>query len=308
MVDDSMTIAICICTYKRASLLDRVLRSLSNIQMGELEPKNARIIVVDNYPDGQARSVCESVSQLLPVQLDFIEEKQRGASFARNRAIQEALDRQADFVAFIDDDDLPEPDWLYQLLEKQKETKADIVYGVFPPAVNPDWPGWLRKSPLFDQPKEKERTKYGAPRGVGTGNVLISKSILEGLRCDGPFFLSEFGVLGCEDADFFARAAKYGATFSLAEKSLINRRYEERRLTFVGLLKDAFRVGNCIRQLVGKHGTAVQVRRRKRKAFKRVSLGMLSAPSHLFARNVLVRNLYQICRELGVLWGHGGER
>jgi glycosyltransferase involved in cell wall biosynthesis len=193
---NAMKIAICICTYKRAQLLKRLLRSLSEIHLGEIDSKNARIIVVDNNPDGEARYVCEEICELLPVQLDFIEERQRGASFARNRAIHEALEGQADFVAFIDDDDLPEPDWLFHLMEKQKETKADIVHGIFPPAVNPDWPDWLRKSPLFDMPKEKARTKYGAPRGVGTGNVLLSKRILEELRREGPFFLPDFGSLG----------------------------------------------------------------------------------------------------------------
>jgi glycosyltransferase involved in cell wall biosynthesis len=303
-----MKIALCICTYKRPELLKRLLRSLQNIELGELERTDVRIIVVDNYPDGNARAVCERFSGRLPVKLDFVEETQRGSAFARNRAVDEALRSDADFVAFIDDDDLPESDWLWQLTVKRMQTQADIVFGVFPPMVNPKWPDWLKNNKLFDAPDYKNKTKYGAPNNVGVGNVLMSHEFIEGMKSYGPLFLTEFGMLGCEDADFFARAAKCGASFSRADKAAINRGYEEQRLTLFGLLKDAYRIGNCTRQLLDKYGVPDQSRRRKRKAFKKAFQALLMLPLSFYSRALLVRRLYRMSKELGVIRGRGGKK
>lgn len=303
-----MKIALCICTYKRPQLLEQLLRSLQDIYLGELERTDVRIIVVDNYPDGNVRVVCERLSGRLPVKLHFVEETQRGSAFARNRAVDEALRSGADFVAFIDDDDLPESDWLWQLTVKRMQTHADIVYGVFPPLVNPKWPDWLKNSPLFDEPKHKIKTKYGAPRNVGTGNVLMSHEFIERMKSSGPLFLTEFGMLGCEDADFFARASKCGASFSRADKAVINRGYQEQRLTLFGLLKDAFRIGNCIRQLLDKYGVPDQSRRRKRRAFKKAFQALLRLPLSFYSRTLLVRELFRISKELGVIRGRGGQK
>jgi succinoglycan biosynthesis protein ExoM len=248
------------------------------------------------------------VTASLPFKLEVVEEGQPGLSLARNRAIDEALGRNADFVAFLDDDDLPQVDWLFHLIEKQKDAQADVVGSIFPPAVNPGWPEWLKRAPLFDEPKRKARTKYGAPSDFGVGSTLISRKILENLKAEGPLFVSDFGMIGCEDADFFARAWKRGATFSLAEKAVVERGYEERRLTVVGLLKDAFRIGNCITRLLEKYGTPAQIRRRKIKAIKRVCLASISFFIRVFSRALMVRSLYQISRELGVLSGRGGKK
>ena len=304
----TMNIALCICTYKRPKLLERLLNSLHDIQLGEPEIGDVRILIIDNHPDGQVRAVCEQSVPRLPIGLDMVEEPKKGVAFARNRAVDEALRRGADFVAFLDDDDLPHPDWLLRLVEKQKETQADIVGSVFPPAVNPDWPDWLTKSPLFDSPKQKSQTKYGAPSGIGIGSTLISCKLLERMKVEGPLFSSEFGKIGCEDADFFARAGKSGAVSCQTTKAIVERDYEQQRLTVVGLLRDSYRIGNCIRQLLDKYGSAAQIRRRKIKAFRRVIYGLIGAVLQFFSKTRMVRCLYQVSREMGVLFGYGGSK
>ena len=85
----AMKIALCICTYKRPELLERLLNSLHDIQLGELAPDTLRIMIIDNYPDGRARAVCERLARTLPVGLDFLEESRKGVAFARNTVIDE---------------------------------------------------------------------------------------------------------------------------------------------------------------------------------------------------------------------------
>ena len=101
----------------------------------------------------------------------------------------------ADCVAFIDDDDLPEPDWLLHLIEKARATGADIVCGAINPVVDEKLPEWFKRSPLFDVPGHHSQTKFGVPRGIGTGNVLIKRKLLERLKTMGPVFSPEFALI-----------------------------------------------------------------------------------------------------------------
>jgi len=76
---------------------------------------------VDNAPKGEASAVSDGHRASLPVALHFAEQRLLGISFARNRAVTEALGRGADFDAFIDDDDVPDVDWLLCLLEGRSD-------------------------------------------------------------------------------------------------------------------------------------------------------------------------------------------
>jgi succinoglycan biosynthesis protein ExoM len=303
-----MKIVICICTYKRSKLLERLLLSLQHMQLAQLDPKDLRALVVDNYPDdGRARLVCEGVRGQLPIALEYVEETRRGTSFARNRAVEEALRRDADFIAFIDDDDLPEPDWLLRLIEKQRETRADIVSGTERRVVHGDWPAWLKKSPLFEKRMKEGVTEYGTPRGISTYNVLIGRGVLERVRATGPFFSPEFAQFKCEDTDFFIRAAKSGATFARADKSVINRNYEPHRVTARGLLREAKRLGTYNMVLLKRYGATGQARRRRTKAAAKLASSLLKLPFSAFSRASLMRELFYLTRELAALRAYYGR-
>jgi len=296
-----MKIVVCICTYKRSELLERLLVSLQHIHLERIEPGDVRAIVADNYPDGRARAVCERVSGKLPIELNFIEETRRGTSFARNRAVDEALRRDADFIAFIDDDDLPESDWLLRLIEKQRETRADIVFGTERRVVNGDWPVWLKKSPLFEKRIKEGVTEYGTPRGISAYNVLVGRGILERVKSTGLVFSPEFARFKCEDTDFFIRAARSGATFARADKSVINRNYEPHRVTVRGLLPEAKRLGTYNMLLLKRYGATGQANRRRTKAVAKIASNLLKLPFCAFSRVRLMRGLFYLTRELAAL-------
>ncbi len=237
-----MKVCVCVCTYNRPELLERLLRSFRDIELGKLQARDVDLIVVDNKPTDQARQVCESVSDRLPIQLHFAQEPQRGIPFARNRAISEALELGADLIAFIDDDDVPQRDWLIRLIEKQTESGADLVCGIWRWDIDVSSLGWARMTPMFKL--NFDRRKRGIPPWLATCNALITRNTLERLRADGPIFSPEFGFLGCDDTDFFIRASKAGARIEVAEKSIISRYCQDHRMTFAGVLRHAFRNGN----------------------------------------------------------------
>lgn len=298
-----MTVAICICTYNRPDLLARLLGVLRNIQTGTLKYEDVAILVVDNGPDRRVAAVCDRLQDQLPVRLVLIEERRRGISFARNRAVDEALRSGFDFVAFIDDDDTPERDWLEKLIQKQRETRADIVCGAIPAAVDPRWPDWLKNSPLFEPSGAKTETKFGVPQGIGSGNVLMDGRLLARLKSVGPVFSPEFALIGGSDTEFYIRAKRSGAKIVKAENSIIHRHYSAPRLTFKGLMVYALHKGNYSAHILRVHGTPEQIRGRLLKAVKKLSLGVIQLPACGFSKTALAAKLFQIGIEVGFFYG-----
>lgn len=300
-----MKISVCVCTCNRPELLQRLLGSLRGIDLGTLDPGSVELIVVDNDPTGQAEAVCQGASSSLPIELHFTEERERGISFARNRAVSTALSRGADLVAFIDDDDIPEPDWLIRLIEKERETNADIVFGTWREDGN--LPKWANGGKLFRNAGHDQEGAFGLPKGVATCNVLIKREVIEGLGADGAAFSPDFAHTGGGDKDFFIRARKSGAVFASAGKSIINRNYEDFRLSFRGLLKMGFKNGCSRMNMTRRHGTPAGVRTKGTKALLRLPLKVISLPFCVFSKSLLMRHLYRMSKDVGTLYGFTGR-
>lgn len=306
------SVSVCICTYSRALLLERALEALKGARLGAETGFSdftvTETIVVDNEPDSRVRDLCARMSRDYPVRLRYVEEKRRGISFARNRAAKEALARGADFVSFIDDDDVPEPDWLVRLHQRQIETGADIVFGSWRFAAAQGPVMGIGGTPLFDKPPTKIFNNSGQPTGGATCNVLIGRRILRLLEAQGEIFAREFALTGSEDSDFFIRAGGAGAVFARTAESIINKHYEARRLTTSGILLRAFRYGCTSIAILKKHGTVEQVKRKKKKALKRLRRGLAALPLYLTDRRAFLSGLAEICRGLGTLYGCFGGR
>ncbi|MBH8574218.1 glycosyltransferase family 2 protein [Nostocaceae cyanobacterium CENA369] len=109
LVNDIIDISVAIPTYNGASRLPKILDSLFN-QTG-LETLNWEIIVVDNNSSDTTQEVVHNYQKLYinRCPLKYFMETQQGAAFARLRAVHESRGK---LVAFLDDDNLPAPDWL----------------------------------------------------------------------------------------------------------------------------------------------------------------------------------------------------
>jgi succinoglycan biosynthesis protein ExoM len=141
-------------------MLRRCLTAISNLT----RPAgiDLSVIVVDNEAEPNNRSVAEEFPGVL-----YKHEPCRGLSHARNAAIEAALDIEADFIAFTDDDCEPAEYWLDQLLIAQRETGADVVRGrtvyVYPDPL----PEWILKPTRFKSRRTEEDGEAGAPPSCG---------------------------------------------------------------------------------------------------------------------------------------------
>ena len=136
-------------------------------------------------------------------------EPERNFAIVRNRAVDSA---DGDFIAFVDDDEVPVDTWLLKLVETLHRSGCEGVLGPVRPYFEEKVPRWLQRSGLCDRPALSTGTMltWGQCR---TGNVLLSRQIFnEGkIRFD-PAFRT-----GGEDVDFFKRATAAGFKFVWCE-------------------------------------------------------------------------------------------
>ena len=137
-----MKVDVCIATYRRPRGLQRLLDGLQAQQLPQDEAPQVRVVVVDNDPEGSARELCEEARGWLRFPLVYVLEKRRGIPQARNTAVATSLG-EADFLAFVDDDEAPDPGWLMELLRVQQARGADAVAGPCVPLFEDGAPAWI---------------------------------------------------------------------------------------------------------------------------------------------------------------------
>lgn len=302
-------VAVCVCTCERIALLARTLSALERADLGGLDPDRVVLVVVDNRPDGRVRALCRSLRPRLPMRLVFVEEGRRGISYARNRALEVARAEDADFVAFIDDDDLPRPDWLWRLVQRQRETGADLVFGLWRLPSDVPLPSWLRDSRYFRPPRLDDRNRFGLPAWAGTYNVLLSRRAVE-LR-DGPEgpFRSEFAHCGGEDSDFFIRARRAGLSHACARESVVVRAWEHHRLTLREVLRRGFLRGGSRVHIARAHLPAAEVRGLVWSSGRKLLKALVRLPLRGGGgRDRLVAGLLAVAQSLGEVYAWTGQR
>ena len=192
-----MNICVCVCTYRRHGLLQRLLTDLQKQATDGLFAYS--VVVVDNDAVPSARPIVEEISEKASVNIGYFHEPRRNISHARNLAVEKAV---SDFVAFIDDDEFPADRWLVNLYQAQRRFKADGVLGPVIPHFAVEPPGWLVRSKLCERPRLSTGSVVTNDRDTRTGNVLLAKDVLR--REDGPFH-PRFGTSGGGDKDYFMR-------------------------------------------------------------------------------------------------------
>jgi succinoglycan biosynthesis protein ExoM len=196
-------ITVCICTYQRPAWLKRLLEALEKQETSNLFTFS--VVVADNDVARSGEEVVLSFASRSHLQVNYCREPIRNIALARNQAIKHA---HGDFIAFIDDDEFPNRDWLAQLLQTCDKYNSAGVLGPVRPHFAETPPKWVLAGRFCERPEQPTGTimKWSACR---TGNVLLRRSILAGIK---EPFDPEFGT-GAEDKDFFMRMSRRGCMF-----------------------------------------------------------------------------------------------
>src|ERR1700712_4018015 len=119
-------VIIAIPTFKRPESLARLLDAIAALRTSA----EISVLVVDNDADAhQGFDLCRCMAPGYRWPLRAVIEPVRGIASARNRLVSEALRSEAHFIAMIDDDEWPGPNWITHFLATQKRIGADILQG-----------------------------------------------------------------------------------------------------------------------------------------------------------------------------------
>lgn len=226
-------VAVCVLTYRRPKGLKRLLDALGRQEFQRDVPR-VEIIVVDNDADGSGAAVCRGRKSIR-----YSIESRRGIATARNTALRLVLPG-AGFVVFIDDDAVPEPRWLDELLSAQRVFAADVVTGPVRPHFIQPPPAWVITGRVFGT-----QQRYAGQRVnvAYTSNVLIRSAVLEetGLRFD-----QRLDLVGGEDRHMFQRIAEAGYRIVWSDRAVVREWIPKNRTTLRWILRRSFRSGNSM--------------------------------------------------------------
>lgn len=246
---DAELVAICITTAGRLGMLVEAMKACAT---ANAPPATLlELIVVDNDPAGTARSTVEGFATGSPVPVIYAIEPRRGIAEARNCGIELALQRGARWLAFIDDDSQPCPDWLERLVPELRKQGAKLGGGsnIFrgPDVALNAWQRFVCQGLAeLSRRRHQRRQKSRKARDkviIATGNWCADLNWIKEKRLR---FDQRYSATGGEDADFDRNMRASGAKVIFVPDSIvmetlplsrISLRYQFTRLMFSSIAK-----------------------------------------------------------------------
>lgn len=246
--------SVIVPTRGRAGYLRVTLESLA---AQDLEPESWEVVVVDDGPDEETRTVANEAAARTGAKLRYVERAgPPGLNSARNTGIAAA---GSDLVVFVDDDVDAPPGWLGELVAGRERHPGALAFGgpIRLRLEESRLPMCGREPPPLtnldggDADREIELV-WGA-------NMALDKRALE---LAGTF---DEGVPYGFDEDMWERRlrAAGGRIVYLARAGLVHRR-DARDARLTALVREAYRRGRALRRYVAHRGDAPSLLRELR--------------------------------------------
>ena len=217
-------------------------QTLNSLIAQDLQPDLFEIIVIDNGPSSESLRIVSDIRKKSRHRVLYAIENNQGLSCARNRGI---LLSKGKVVAFLDDDEVVNNDWLTQMLSiYHTDAKIGCVGGKiipvfpnneFPLWYSPDIKGFFGGVDNGDEPHEIDfQAEY-----LGGGNISFKRHLFSDLG----MFRTDLGIRGRtfysgEETELYMKIFKKGykvyynpkaLTYHLIEKERVSQKYLARR-------------------------------------------------------------------------------
>ena len=229
-------VTVCVCTFRRPRQLSRLLSSLLGVAL----PASSGFVIVDNDGENpEIETLVAGFRTAVGVPVEYLVERGRGISSARNAAVAAARRAGAGAIAMLDDDEWPSPDWLLNLIATQEATGAMVVGGPVQPVFDANSHVPKKFEELWSV---REGRLNGKLYVYCTCNCLIDLQAIAFLGED-PF-PEAFGLSGGEDAVFFRRLFFAGCRMAWAAEALVFEEIPAERATLGWMRRRWYRHGN----------------------------------------------------------------
>jgi succinoglycan biosynthesis protein ExoM len=291
-----LRIDIGICTYRRPALRE-TLESL--FALTPPEATRLRLIVADNDAVPSARDLVQSFQARSPFPIHYVHCPKSNISIARNACLTAC---EADYLAFIDDDETATPEWLVALVRKARETGAEAVLGPVRALYGSESAAWMRRGDFHS-----------------TMPVWVNGRIITGYTCntlldmrsplvEGRRFALALGQSGGEDTHFFSQLTESGGRIEFAEDALVLEPVPASRASFTWLAKRRFRSGQTHGRILAAKSSGAQ--RVPRALIAAAKAGYCGAFAAAFTLMPVRRNRYALrgALHVGAVMGMLGLR
>ncbi|MEH3077168.1 MAG: glycosyltransferase family 2 protein [Quadrisphaera sp.] len=208
-----LRLTVVVPTYRRpqtlASNLTAVLAQVEEVAADPALALEADVLVVDNDASGSARSTVEGFGS---ERVRYVVEPEPGITAARNRGLDECTG--SDLLAFVDDDETPEPEWLAHLVRTWAVTEPAAVMGRVVSAYESDPDPWVLAGRFFVRVRRETGTEIDV---AACGNLLLD---LRQVRELGVRFDPRFGLTGGEDTMFSRQLRARGGRIVWCDESV----------------------------------------------------------------------------------------
>ncbi len=227
-------IAIIVPTFRRPAGLQAALRSL--FAQGDVAHLVREIVVVDNDSMATALAVIDGLRDESPWPLVLVHEPRAGVANARNAALSAT---SAPTIAFLDDDETANSNWLSMLYQAHLTLGADVTFspirGVADGAPD-DCRDWLNGFFSRTGPADTRLIDYAYGCGASIMNRATSLS-------DNPPFDAAANATGGEDDRLFTQLEKRGIRFGWAADAWVTEYAPPHRTTAAYALSRAVAYG-----------------------------------------------------------------
>lgn len=274
-MNDLRTLAICVATYRRPKLLADLLHGIA--QLAQPSGFRVELRIIENDADATCEAMITTWRNRNPqVPTRYAVQPERNIATTRNAALNMG---HADFYAFIDDDETPEPDWLIHLLETLEEGSYDAVFGEVLANLPEEAPHWLRRGQFLNKHVHEQLGEHRW-QATRTANAIVRGAWLRDRRFD-----PDFGASGGEDTQLFRAMAKQGARFGWAPTARVHEAVQPEQCTLRWLFRRYRRSGLVYEKLVARPWPVLRAMRRMMIAAASICIGL---PGALLGANTLI--------------------
>lgn len=193
---------------------------------------SVEIVVIDNASTDETPQVVTEVAKTSPIAVRSFREDKQGIVHARNRGVAEA---QGAWIAFFDDDQLADANWLVELhaaaIEKGVQCVGGAVTLRLPEGTSRDLSPICRM--LLGETVGRDTARWYDHRFTpGTGNLMLHRDVFERVGAFNP----DFHQRG-EDTDLFLRALSAGIRAWYTPAAVIHHVIPPERLSDAFLLR-----------------------------------------------------------------------
>lgn len=229
----SYLISVCVASYKNEKGLSKLLHDLEGLAV----PNNHRLLVNIVINDSDiSHEYSTIISEFKSRDIKFEMEPIKGIPFVRNRLVKMSF--ASDYLVFIDDDEYPDKDWLFELISSARQSNVDIVQGFVIPKFPLSAPKWAAESKIFSGPHYKDGELLST---FYTNNVLVKKSVFTS-----PLFEFDESLANTGSTDYLLgkQLTTNGVKILFNKKALVFEDIPSTRITVAWYLRRRYRVGN----------------------------------------------------------------